>query len=280
MDTILLVDGMNLLFQMFFGMPARIVNKDGKAIQGTLGFVGALLKIIRMVSPSYCAVLFDGEHENPRAELLPDYKANRVDYADAPEEESPFSQLADVYRALDFLRIKHTEIAAVEADDVLAGYALAHGAANRVVIASFDSDFFQLVNGNVSILRYRGANTALCDEAYVRARFGISPAQYAGHKALTGDTADNIKGIRGVGPKTAATLMNQFGSLENLLENTAAIAKPSIREAIERDAARLRINHALIALGGGASLPFALEELAYTYGGTATNEVLAGIGLK
>lgn len=90
MNRFLIVDGSNLLFQMFFGMPARIVNKQGKAIHGTLGFVGALLKIIRRIEPTYMVVLFDGEHENARSELNVDYKANRVDYSQIPEEENPF----------------------------------------------------------------------------------------------------------------------------------------------------------------------------------------------
>lgn len=91
MDKLLLVDGSNLLFQMFFGMPARIVGSEGKAIQGTLGFVGALLKIIRMVAPTHMLVIFDGEHENSRCELDADYKANRIDYGTVSEEENPFS---------------------------------------------------------------------------------------------------------------------------------------------------------------------------------------------
>ena len=90
-SKLLIVDGSNLLFQMFFGMPSRIINKDGKAIQGTLGFVGALLKIIRMTAPTHAAVLFDGERENERKELDEDYKANREDYSLVSEEENPFS---------------------------------------------------------------------------------------------------------------------------------------------------------------------------------------------
>ena len=91
MDKLLIVDGSNLLFQMFYGMPARIVGADGKAIQGTLGFVGALLKIIRMTAPTHVLVVFDGECENPRRELDEDYKGNRPDYSQLPEEDTPFS---------------------------------------------------------------------------------------------------------------------------------------------------------------------------------------------
>ena len=90
-QTLLLVDGHNLLFKMFYGMPARIVNREGRAIQGTLGFVGALLRIVRWVRCGHVAVIFDGQHENLRRDITKDYKANRPDFSQVPEEENPFS---------------------------------------------------------------------------------------------------------------------------------------------------------------------------------------------
>ena len=219
---LLLVDGSNLLFQMFFGMPARIVNAQGKAIQGTLGFVGALLKIIRRVKPTHVAVLFDGENHNPRKDIDADYKANREVYSRVPEEENPFSQLPDIYAALDFLGLCHAETTDCETDDWMAGYVKryeneaggqelseAEGSEGgcRIVISSFDSDFFQLISRNVSVLRYRGEQTVLCTPEYLDEKFGIVPSQYAAFKSLTGDAADNIKGVEKVGPKTAARLL-------------------------------------------------------------------------
>ena len=153
MKKLLIIDGSNLLFQMFFGMPSRIINKDGKSIHGTLGFVGALLKIIRMTEPTHIVALFDGEHENDRAELNADYKANRPCFADIPQEENPFSQLPDIYAALNFLNISHTETADCETDDVVASYALSLGKKMQIVISSFDSDFFQLITDTVSVLQ-------------------------------------------------------------------------------------------------------------------------------
>lgn len=280
MKRLLIVDGSNLLFQMFFGMPARIVNKQGKAIQGTLGFVGALLKIIRKVEPTHIAVFFDGEHENDRSSLDPNYKANRIDFSKMPEEESPFSQLKDVYAALDFMDIKHTETTACEADDLIAGYALSLGAETEIIISSFDSDFFQLITDKVSVLRYRGEKTVICTPEYIKEKFSITPEQYADFKSLTGDTADNIKGADKVGAKTAALLLNEFGTLENILAHAENIKKPSIRESVIRNTEKLKMNYKIIKLGSTAALPFALPELAYCYTGITTNEVLKGIGLK
>lgn len=279
---LLLVDGHNLLFQMFYGMPARIVNQDGKAIQGTLGFVGALLKIIRRVQPGYVAVIFDGEHENPRNELLQDYKANRPDYSQVPEEESPFSQLPDVYRALDYMGIPHWETKEYETDDEIAAYVHTYGEETglQIVISSFDSDFFQLISENVSVLRYRGEKTVLCDMAYIREGLGIEPRQYADYKALTGDKADNIPGLRGVGPKTAAGLMRRFGSLEELLAHRDEAGKPSLQNALTAGEEQLRRNWRLIHLDGGAPIPRQMTELAWWDMGLTTTEVLKGIGLK
>lgn len=125
-------------------MPARIVNEKGKAIQRTLGFVGALLKIIRKVEPTHIFVVFDGEHENSRCSLNPDYKANRIDYSMISEDKNAYSQLNDVYTALDYMAIKHIETTDCEADDLIAGYASSFGKCAEVIISSLDSDFFSL----------------------------------------------------------------------------------------------------------------------------------------
>lgn len=151
------------------------------------GFVGALLKIIRMTDPTHIVVLFDGEHENDRTNLDHEYKANRTDCSQVSEEENTFSQLSDVYAALDYLHI---------------------------VISSFDRDFFQLITDNMSVLRYRGDKTTVCTPDYIRNKLGIEPEQYVDFKSLTSDTADNIKEADKVGSKTAALLLNEFGSLE------------------------------------------------------------------
>lgn len=278
---LLLVDGSNLLFQMFFGMPARIINKEGKAIQGTLGFVGALLKIIRMVKPTHLAVLFDGESENPRVTLDENYKANREDYSEVSEEENPFSQLPDIYAALDFLGVSHAETTDCETDDWMAGYVKRYaGEPLEIVISSFDSDFFQLISRKVTLLRYRGENTVICDEAYLREKFDIHPSQYAEFKSLTGDAADNIRGVDKVGPKTAAQLLHEFGSLEALIARAEEIKKPSIRTSVKESTGRIRRNYELIRLDGAEKLPFELEEMAYVCPEITTTEVLRGIGLK
>lgn len=280
MDKLLIVDGSNLLFQMFYGMPARIVNAHGRAIQGTLGFIGALLKIIRMVQPTHVLVAFDGECDNGRTALDENYKANRPDYSEMPEEDTPFSQLPDIYTALDELGICHKETENCEADDWIAAYAVQLGNSMDVVIVSQDSDFFQLITERVSVLRYRGKNTAICDPAYIQEKLGIRPDRYASFKALTGDTADNIRGADKIGPKTAAELMNTFGNLQTMIEQADSIRKPSIRQSVIQNAARIRKNYDLICLSGEAALPFTLGQLRWEDSGRTTTQVLEKCGIK
>lgn len=280
MKRLLLVDGSNLLFQMFFGMPARIINAEGKAIHGTLGFIGALLKMIRMTNPTHAAVLFDGEHENERSAIHADYKANRTDYSQMPESETPFSQLPDIKAALDYLKIRHAETTDCETDDWMAAYARLADTGVELIIASFDSDFFQLISKRVSILRYRGDKTVICTPEWLQNKFDIFPSQYADFKALTGDVSDNIKGADRVGPKTAAALLHQFGSLEQLLAHTEEISKPGIQQSIRQNHERLRQNQKLIHLTGNVPLPFTLSELQYCLPDMTTTQVLKAIQLR
>ena len=280
MEKLLLVDGSNLLFQMFYGMPARILNAQGKPIQGTLGFVGALLKIIRKVQPTHVAVLFDGECHNDRTDIDENYKANREDFSQMAEEDTPFSQMPDIYRALDYLGICHAETTTCETDDWMAAYCKKYGQKAEIVVASQDSDFFQLISENVTVLRYRGDNSVLCDAQYIQEKLGIVPGRYADFKSLTGDNADNIKGADKVGPKTAAWLLQEFGDLESIITRAEEIQKPSIRASVMQNAERLRTNYKLIRLTGNVEIPFVLDKLTYQYNGVTTTQVLTAIGLR
>ena len=221
--------------------------------------------------------MFDGEHENPRNKLYAGYKCNRIDYQDVSEEENPYSQLPWVYASLDYLGIPYKETIDCEADDWMAGYVSRYGVEDEIIISSFDSDFFQLLSENVRVFRYRGKKSYFCGIEYLRDRFGIEPCQYADFKSLVGDRADNIKGAEKVGAKTAASLLNEFGSLENILAGAEKIRWPSVRESIIRNTDRLKKNRQLIKLEACEALPFEEEELAYFYDGIKTKEVIKGI---
>ena len=275
----LAVDGSNLLFQMFFGMPSRIMNSDGRAIHGTLGFIGALRKMMILLNPTHVVVLFDGEHANPRVEIAPSYKSNRPDLGKTDESENPFSQLPDVYSALDFLGIHHAETEICEADDWMASYAMNYASEIEVILASFDSDLFQLITDRVSVFRYRGNSSVLCTPQFIRDKYGIEPHRYADLKALVGDSSDNIPGVPRVGPKTAAHLVNTYGGINDIIDNANSISRPSIRNSIMNSVELIRTNYRLIKLSANHTPPFQLHELSYSYNKFSTVEVLRSAGI-
>lgn len=230
-NNLLIVDGHNLLFQMFFGMPNKIINKNNKQVQGVLGFLGALLKVIKLVNANYAIVVFDGETKPLRKEIDQNYKANRVDYSNVPEEDNPFSQLEFIKTTLKHLNIMFLEASnGIEADDIIAHLTYKNKADKSIFIMSKDTDFFQLLNSNnVAQVYYKGKNTKIMYEEDVILRTGVSCVSYADFKALVGDSSDNLKGVPKIGVKTAAKLINEFGSISNIFNNLKSVVPQNIQ---------------------------------------------------
>jgi DNA polymerase-1 len=160
------------------------------------------------------------------------------------------------------MRVPVVEIEGEEADDIVATLAVqAYGAGHDVLIASNDKDFMQIVNPRIRLLRPDGKETIICDADGVYARYGIRPDQVIDFLSLLGDSVDNIPGVPGVGEKTATQLLQQYGTLENLLVHAAEISKPKLREALTASADRLRANRRLIALQTDLPLPVTIEAL-------------------
>ncbi len=283
MKTLLLVDGHNLLFQMFFGMPSRIIGRNGKSCHAAVGFIGAFLKTVKLISPTHALVIFDGEDGSFRAEENENYKADRTDFTDTPDDENPFSQLEYIKTALDFIGVKNYEISEkYEADDVISAYAKRYGGENccRICIMSADTDLFQLISDSVYQLVYRGKNSKVYDRDAVFERYGVLPEYFADFKALVGDASDNIKGVRGIGPKTAAALISELGFAENIIENSERIKKPSIRTAITENSELILQNLSLIRLDRCKLVPFEIGEFKLpSLSDKKTTEILRGAGI-
>lgn len=278
-QKLLLVDGMNLWFQMFYGMPARIINHEGKAVQGIMGFAGAMLRIIRMTEPTHVLVVFDGEHHNPRTDIDPDYKANRPDLSDVPEEENPFVQLPDAYRVLDLMGIRRYETTVHEADDVIASYTYKYKDEAQIVVCSHDSDFYQLIDESSCILCYRGDKSVIVDEASLMEKYGITGSQYVDFKSLTGDHADNIRGVEGIGPKTASRLMRDYGSLDDLLLNYQNDRSNRIKVLLNIGKDRLPVNRSLIRMKTDIGIPLCIEDLTCPVCDLSTRQIMQQAGL-
>jgi len=265
MNTLIVVDGHNLLFRMFYGMPAHIIGTDGKSVHAVVGFIGAICNLINSIHPTHMVVVFDSEECGERRNLDPEYKANRPDYGAMTEEECPFTQLPYIYKALDEMGIAFSEIHGWEADDVIASYALAYTGEPDIMlgIVSTDKDYYQLISDNVWVVQYSSRAIDYITPDVVKAKYNIPPTLFADFKCLIGDKSDNIPGAAGIGPKYAAELLNQFGSLDEIIARRSEIVRPSHRKSIDEAKDRLLHNRELILLKKEAPLPFdSLDEIA------------------
>lgn len=264
-NRLLLVDGHNLLFRMFFGMPDNFYTYSGVKFNAVYGFGSAMSKVISMIRPSHAIVVFDSADCGERRQLDAAYKANRPDYGEMPPNDCPFTQLKAIYALLDEMGIPNSEIHGCEADDVIASYAVNHSDKMNIVIMSTDRDYWQLISDSVSILDYHGADSSLITPPVVQRKFGVSPEQFADFKCLIGDKSDNIIGVPGVGPKRAAELLGKYGSIEGIYDHIDEIERASTKKAMLESRDRLELNARLIKLCGCAELPRGLDELRFEY---------------
>ncbi|MCX6736617.1 MAG: flap endonuclease [Candidatus Parcubacteria bacterium] len=251
-ETLLLVDGHNLLFKAFYGLPTRL-NLSNEPIHGIIGFLGMFKKIVGIVNPDYILVVFDSESSISRKIDYDQYKKNRKDFNKVPDKENPFTQLVGIKQSLEKMLIPYIEEDGLEADDVIASYAL--NSKSHVIIASTDSDFFQLIDKNVKILRYNGENTVIIGESELKEKFNIRPNQYVEFKSLVGDMSDNISGVSGIGPKKAVQVLNgnlrlSLQELEIVFRNKQLIQlRPSLLDVKKNNLSAYNKNLSSIKIG-------------------------------
>ena len=251
----LLLDGFNLAFRAFYGMP-ELTRADGFPTGALHGWVKTVWKLQDQMAPDAMLAFFDLGGSLDRLELLPEYKAQRKETPEPLEKQIPL--IKDLARAMGLVGI---ELEGVESDDLLASQARAlGGAGHEVYIVSADKDFAQCVDDRVKILLPPPtANPKLgwrvMDADGVREKFGVPPGQIAEYLALIGDTSDNIPGINGVGPKTAAKWFAEFQTLENIIARAGELKPERFREAVAQQAEALRRNLKLTTLSTKSPLP-------------------------
>ena len=234
MERLLIIDGNNLLFQMFFGMPSKIYNKSGETIHATIGFISFVLKQVKLLNATKVCVVFDQDGSVERKEEYSGYKENRFsDWDSLNPDEVPFYEEEKIKRCLNYLGIKYIDSINMEADDVIASLAILFSIKHQVIISSFDSDFFQLINKNTSVLRYRGKASVMYDEKSFVEKMGFTPNKYVFYKSLVGDSSDNIKGIKGIGKARATNIVNSCSSFSEFLAKKSTILLKSMSLNIE-----------------------------------------------
>ena len=258
-DELFLVDGSGFIFRAYFALAysgrGDMTNPEGTPVSAVYGFTNMLLKMFKDYHAPYLAVIFDAARENFRNEIYPEYKANRDD---TPEDLIPqFPLIRDATEAFDLPAI---ELEGYEADDLIAAYTkLARAQGKKVVIVSSDKDLMQLVGDGVRMLDPMKGKWV--EEKDVHEKFGVGPERVVDVQALAGDSTDNVPGVPGIGIKTAAQLINEYGSLEELLERAGEIKQPKRREKLIENAENARISKKLVKLDDNAPVPVPLDDL-------------------
>jgi DNA polymerase-1 len=256
MAKLILIDGSAVAYRAYFAFIRNpLINSRGENTGAVFGFVNSLMKILNEHKPDYIAVVFDTPAPTFRHKLSPDYKSTR---AKAPDDL--IEQFAWIDKAVDAFRIEVIRIEGYEADDIIGTFSRrASKMGMETLLFSGDKDFFQLVDDNVKILHPK--DFAVLDAAGVKERFGVLPDQVIDTLALMGDTSDNIPGIPGVGPKTAISLIEEFGSLDNVLEEGPKKRKGKVAELIKEHAEQARLSKQLVTIHTDCPLKLEFKDL-------------------
>ena len=274
----LLVDGQPVAFRSYYTIPTTW-RVRGRPVNALFGYVRILLRLLKdygarnvptggaagsgtlaLGEPiTHVAVLLDPSGGTFRHELASDYKAHRPELPD--EFRAQLAQLPEATEAFNVATMRQPRF---EADDLIATYArLAEEAGHRVTIVSSDKDLMQLVTDNVEL--YDPIKKERFGVAEVRARYGVEPSQMVDVQALAGDSVDNVRGVPGIGMKTAAALIAEFGSLDALLERTAEVKQKARRRALEQSRDSALLARELVRLDRFAPTPVPLDDLRYSF---------------
>lgn len=266
---LLVIDGNSLAHRAFHAVPPLATSR-GVATNAVFGFTNMLLKVLSLLQPEMVAVCFDKSKITFRHEAYREYKANR---AATPEElRAQFPLIKEVLAAM---RITTLECEGYEADDLIGTVVTRAGEAGlKSIILTGDQDALQLVSPHTKVMLTRKGISELeeYDEGRVCERFGVTPARFTDYKGLVGDTSDNIPGVPGIGPKTAAALLKDFGSIEEIIAHSDELP-PRLQEKIRTYADQARLSKNLATIRCTVPLDIAQEDLRWS--GPHYNSLLA-----
>lgn len=261
---LLLVDGHYYLYRSFFAIRG-LTNSRGEPTNAIYGFSKALRRMLADVRPTLGAVIWDNGLPERRTTLQPEYKQNRPEMPAEMRSQEEWLQSRVPLFGLASLSCPNTE-----ADDLIASYARkAASGGIEVVIATNDKDILQLTSDRISV--YSTAKADVADGGFaflgvedIRKKWGVDPGRIADVLALTGDSSDNIPGVPGVGGKTAAKLINAFGSLDALLARVAEVEPEKLRNKLLASLGLIAANRSMVALDEDLELPAPVDGLTIT----------------
>jgi len=241
LKNLFLIDGSGFIFRAFYAIPL-LTNSQGIPINAVYGYCNMILNIYEKFKPEQMIVVFDTKKKTFRSDIYKEYKSNRTD---PPEELIP--QFSIIRDATDALQIPRLEMDGYEADDIIATYTKqAEERGVSVTIISSDKDLMQLVNKNTKM--YDSMKDKFIGVKEVKEKFGVEPSKIIDVQALAGDRIDNIPGVSGIGVKTAAELINNFNSLENVLAKVNEIKQPKRRQILIDEKDKALISKKLVTL--------------------------------
>ena len=225
MKTALYIDGTGVFFRGYYGLPP-LKNSKGQTLQGIIGFFNIIFRTLNTYNPDYFVICFDRSEETQRKKEYPEYKANR---SKAPDDL--YAQMIILKTILQGAKFNYLDQAGYEADDLIASLAKQNPQIKKHLVYSSDLDLLQLSNQSTQIIKPQNGSKPdiIFDPALVYEKYEIHPNQITDYKGLHGDTSDNLKGIPGVGKKTATKLINQYSNLESIYENLEDLS-PKMKE--------------------------------------------------
>ena len=253
MTKVCLIDGSGYIFRAFYALP-NMTSPDGIPVNAVYGFVTMFMRLLKNIPCDYCVVLFDAKRQNFRNEYLPEYKANR---AETPELLIPQFDL--IHEAVEVMNLPYVLQEGFEADDLIATYAKqATDMGMETVIVSGDKDLMQLISSQISY--YDGMKDKYFADKDVVEKFGVTPDKVVQVQALAGDKIDNIPGVPGIGMKTAAELINSYGSIEGIYQNLPTIKQNKRRQLLEENRQSAEISLKLVTLKNDVPVEHTIEE--------------------
>lgn len=254
-----LIDSSGLCYRAYYAL-SGLTTSYGQPTGAVFGFINILNKILKDDKPDYVVCCFDISRDTFRKERYKDYKINRPK---TPDELS--SQIGLIKEVVSAYNIRICELEGYEADDLIATFAKrAKEKDLDVVVVSSDKDILQLVDEKVKVFDpKKNKDGLLYDEEQVKLKYGLKPNQMIDFFALTGDAADNIPGVLGVGEKTAQELIKEFGNIDNLIQNASNIKSVRLREIISSNLDNIRLSYSLLKLSDDLNVDFDLENLRF-----------------